>query len=139
MKQKWVSLLTALGFAASQAEAKAETGKLEESDLDTMAIAVADRDKFKTQLDASLASEKKLQGELKSAQDALAALQADYKTAEEAKTKVEADLATAKADLATAKAALEGKGENPFVGNSGNDNPDLLKFKTSYDEEKYGI
>lgn len=106
-KTIWKSILTKIGMAPSQAEAASEKGEVELTDLQTLEAAVNDRDKFKTQLDASLASEKKLQGELKTAQDALVTLQATHDTVVEAKTKAETD-------LGVAKAALEGKGGNPY-------------------------
>jgi septal ring factor EnvC (AmiA/AmiB activator) len=132
-KNIFARLLMSIGKAKSQAETQAEKGDLEEADLNALETAVSERDSFKTQLDASLSSEKKLQGELKTAQDALATLQATHTTVVEAKTKAETD-------LGVAKAALEGKGENPYSGGKENPKQDVIdpKFKTSYDIEKYG-
>lgn len=133
MKKKFISMLAFAGFAQSIAEVAAESGSLDESHVDAITAKLEENSSLKTKLEASLGSEVKLQGELKTAQDALVALQTTHTSIVEAKTKSEAD-------LATAKAALEGKGENPFNGGKENPQQDAIdpKFKTSYDTEKYG-
>lgn len=108
MKHKWSSIFQFLGFAKSQAEAKAEKATLEETDVDAISAALTERDSFKTQLDASLNSEKQLQNDLKAANDKVADLQAKLTASEEAKTKAEGD-------LATAKEVISGKIQNPWA------------------------
>lgn len=119
----WDGIKEALGYKDKKGQSVEV--ELSDSDMDKLNQQIAERDVLKDQLSGK--------------ETEITSLKAKIQTIEASKTSVETELATAKADLATAKAALEGKGENPFAGNQGSENTDLLKYKTSFDDEKYGI